>query len=159
MKKVFISILCILCSISLSASDRVILTVASVASDATTYKHYTFAELDEGFEQHSFVTNTPWTDNAYSYSGPKLSDVLEANNVDMSGKFMLQALNDYRAELTEDMIQEAILAVRQDGKPMKIRHKGPIWVMLPLDDRPDLSQHHFYGQMVWQLKAIEYRGK
>jgi hypothetical protein len=49
---------------------------------------------------------------------------------------------------------DVILAVLRDGEVMSVRDKGPIWVIYPMDDYPELQDDVFNGRLVWQLKSI-----
>lgn len=118
------------------------------------------AEFDmamlERLSQRTITTVTPWYPNERAFSGPLLRDVLDAAQV--SGeRARLVALNDYRVEvpLADARQYDVIVARLLDGKPMGVREKGPLFVMYPFDQRPDLRNITYYSRCVWQLKAIE----
>ena len=48
-----------------------------------------------------------------------------------------------------------ILATRQDGKVLTRRNKGPIFIIYPLSDYPDLDQERTHSFMVWQAVRID----
>ena len=66
------------------------------------------------------------------------------------------ALNDFAAELpaSDAYDYEVILAVLRDGEAMSVREKGPIWVIYPMDDHPELQDEAYNDRLVWQLKEI-----
>jgi hypothetical protein len=66
------------------------------------------------------------------------------------------ALNDFSSEvLAADAFEyDVILAVLLNGEPMPVRDKGPIWVIYPMDDNPELHDDIYNDRLVWQLKSI-----
>lgn len=149
------SFLCILLASVVStvaiAGDRIIL---SVITDTDTVE-YSLKKLDT-FTQHTLNTATPWTAR-HQFSGPLLKDVLLKSGEYKDKTVKAYALNDYIVEINQDLLDEyaVILATRKDGKAMRIRDKGPIWIVLPLDQHPELDTRKMHGQMVWQLKKLE----
>jgi hypothetical protein len=47
-----------------------------------------------------------------------------------------------------------ILARQMDGKTMSIRDKGPLFVMYPFDQLPELKTSVYFSRCIWQLHAI-----
>ena len=48
-------------------------------------------------------------------------------------------------------------AFRQNGAVLTVRDKGPLWIVFPRDDYPELNDPRVDLQWVWQLRAIEIR--
>ncbi len=70
---------------------------------------------------------------------------------------LLRALNDYAADIDLSDIEkyQPIVAYWQDGKPMRVRDKGPFWLIYPQSSFPkELNIERYHSQMVWQLKQI-----
>lgn len=155
LRSIYKSFLCIVLAITVAspvlAEDKVILTVVH-GSDSTTYS---LKQLDN-FSQHTIETATPWTAR-HKFSGPLLKDVLLRSGQYKGKTVKAYALNDYIVEINQDLLDNysVVLATRKDGKPMRIRDKGPIWVMLPLDQYPELDNLRTHGQMAWQLMKLE----
>jgi hypothetical protein len=103
------------------------------------------------------VTHTPWDGSAVvTFKGPLIRDILAAAGA-TGTKATVTALNDYKvlipaADFTKDSV---ILATRRNGQPMSVRNKGPLWVIYPLADRPDLDTYETHTKMAWQVKAID----
>jgi hypothetical protein len=57
--------------------------------------------------------------------------------------------------LSDFVVNGAIFATHQDGKPMSVRKLGPIMVIYPFDQREDLKSEVFYGRSIWQVDRIE----
>ena len=66
------------------------------------------------------------------------------------------ALNDYSASVTIENIMkyEPIIAYKMNGKKMKVRNKGPYWLVFNLDKFPEIDNTTFHSQMVWQIGKI-----
>lgn len=111
----------------------------------------------ERMKQRSIRTATPWYDNAREFTGPLLRDVLAAAGVPAVGSARFTALNDYRVEIPLDDARrhDVILARLIDGKPIGVREKGPLFVMYPFDEHPELRTTVHFSRCIWQLKSIE----
>jgi len=150
--------LCFIFSLLLSPlanADKTILTI-EIQTDNGSVSHHFDREALEKMPQTSISTSTPWTKGVHQYSGPTLASLLKALQAEPRA-LRAVALNEYVAELDWPLLQQypAILAINRNGEAMRIRHKGPIWIILPLDDYPELDTNNVQRQMVWQLRKIE----
>lgn len=147
----FSGLLLCLMALSVQGSDKVILTVVI----GETSEQYSLKQLDE-FPQHTFETKTPWTDR-HSFSGPLLKDLIFRSGHVKPKALTARALNNYIVDVDLTLVEKypVLLATRMDGKPMRIRNKGPIWILFPLDQSPELDTMEVHGQMVWQLEILE----
>lgn len=111
--------------------------------------------LLDALPQKSFVTETPWTKGLVKFTGPLLSDVLKAVNASGTNIKAI-ALNDYKVDISvEDAKKYGIILARQmDGKTMTIRDKGPLFVMYPFQEFPELKTSLNYSRCIWQLHSI-----
>ena len=110
----------------------------------------------QALPQHEVVTGNPWVDKPHRYRGPKLADLLAS--VGASGKtVILTALNSFQVSIEWDKVAkyDPILAWQDDGVVMRVRDKGPIWFMLPLDQYPELKRSEYTDMMIWQLDSID----
>lgn len=104
---------------------------------------------------HHIFTSTPWTDGVIDFEGVLISDVLAA--VDAQGTALeATALNDYKVKIDVADLQKypVIIAMSADGKPLTRRDKGPLWVIYPLDDYPEIEHMGKLWNMIWQLNRI-----
>ncbi len=110
----------------------------------------------EALPQTSFTTRTPWYAQPRRFTGPLLRDVLASAGC-QGQTLRLIALNDYRIDIPFDDAQrhDVIVARLLDDKPMGVRDKGPLFVIYPFDDRPELRSALFYSRSAWQLRTIE----
>jgi Uncharacterized protein conserved in bacteria len=132
------------------AVSPVILTITDQAS-----KDFTLAEL-QALPQKTVVTTTPWTDGSHSYTGVLLRDLLDKVGLQHAVKLKATALNDYVTTLAvaDAYKYNVLLALSQDGKLMSRRNKGPIWVIYPLTEHPELDKPTYHSAMIWQLRSI-----
>lgn len=108
--------------------------------------------------QYDFATTTPWHDGRVQFSGVRLSDLMEfLGGKGKNAEFI--ALNDYRSVLPTSDFQEhaPMLAFKKDGEYMTIRDKGPLFVIYPFDDKPELKTEVFFSRSVWQVRSIEFK--
>jgi hypothetical protein len=112
-------------------------------------------------DQRKIVSATPWYSNISEFTGPLLRDVLKASgagaNVNGSGRLRCTALNDYRVEIPLDDVHrfDVVVAHLFNGKPMSVREKGPLFVIYPFDEQPQLRTTTYFSRCIWQLKSIE----
>lgn len=153
------SFLCMLFifSFSLPASEKVLLNVYSVSE--STNKQYTLTQLLQ-LPQHDIDTKLPWTSENNIYTGPYLADVLQAAQV--KGQWLrFDALDYYNVSLNYQSIKKfnPILALKQDGKLLTIRTKGPIWLILPVNQHTELNAAIYNDYMIWHLVKIAVQVK
>jgi hypothetical protein len=114
----------------------------------------------EALPQRTLATATPWYPGARRFTGPLLRDVLASAGLpaDATGHARCVALNDYRVDIPLADLRgfDVVLARLLDGKPMSVRDKGPLFVIYPFDERPELRNSLYYGRCIWQLKSIEW---
>jgi len=104
------------------------------------------------------VTSTAWTEGTPAFEGVLLSKLME--RVGATGKSAVTiALNDYKVEIpVADFAKyPVILAYRMNGELLKIRDKGPLWVVYPQDDHPELKTKETQAKWVWQVKEIRFK--
>lgn len=106
--------------------------------------------------QTAFRARTPWFTAPRHFTGPLLRDILVAAGA-RGTLLRLRALNDYRVDVPWDDAQrnDPIVARLLDGEPMAVRDKGPLFLIYPFDDRPELRSAVFYNRSAWQLRTIE----
>ncbi len=109
--------------------------------------------------QRKILSATPWYSSVSEFTGPLLRDVLKAAGagLDGSGSLRCTALNDYRVEIPLDDVRrfDVVVAHLFNGKPMSVREKGPLFVIYPFDEQPQLRTSTYFGRCIWQLKSIE----
>ncbi|MEN9905237.1 MAG: hypothetical protein RLZZ555_1802 [Pseudomonadota bacterium] len=139
------------------AGEKVVLTVRGSIGRRSAQEQASFdIDMIEALPQHGFSTMTPWYKQPVSFSGPLLRDLLAA--VDAKGSQITAiALNDYKVVIPFDDARrfDVIVATRMDGKPIPVRTKGPLFVIYPFDQSPQLQTVRYHERSIWQLKALE----
>jgi hypothetical protein len=101
------------------------------------------------------TTHTPWTQGEVRFTGVPLSRVLDA--VGASGTTLdAVAINDYQISIPVDDPRRypVLLATRLAGQPLRVRDKGPIWLIYPWTDHPEIDDEEHHARSIWQLKAL-----
>lgn len=101
-------------------------------------------------------TSTPWTEGRPVFEGVLLSDLM--NSVGAQGTVVLAtALNDYRVEipLSDFDRYPVVLAYKMNGEMLKVRDKGPLWIIYPQDEYPELQTKQVQSRWVWQIKELK----
>lgn len=104
------------------------------------------------------TTSTAWTDGTPTFEGVQISKLME--RVGATGKTVVAvALNDYKVEIPVDDFTRypVILAYKMNGEYLKIRDKGPLWIIYPQDEFPALKTKQTQAKWVWQVKALQFK--
>jgi hypothetical protein len=107
-------------------------------------------------EQRSTTANTPWFDGPRDFDGPLATAILDA--VGANGSTMrVIALNDYSANVPIDDARSfpVVFATHLNGEVMSVRDKGPLFLIYPFDEFPDLFNEVYFGRSVWQITQVE----
>lgn len=131
----------------------VILTVAQSGGETWTFDRAMLQSL--GWT--TITTVTSFTVGPQEFSGIPLAALIDATGA--TGMVIeATALNDYRVELpfAHAADHDVFLALDQNGQPMRVRDRGPVWIVYPQDSlRP--ANDRFDTFMVWQLRDIVFR--
>lgn len=109
----------------------------------------------EAMEPVTFETETIWTEGVQSFTGVPLVRLMEAVGAD-ADSLSATAINDYAVQIPRDDWVEGgpIIAFLQNGEPMSVRDKGPLWVVYPYDEVADYQSEVTYSRSIWQLDRI-----
>lgn len=110
----------------------------------------------EALAQRATVTSTPWYDEPHSFEGPLATAILDA--VGAKGDVMrVIALNDYASDvpIADARTFPMVFATHLDGQVMTVRDKGPLFLIYPFDEFPELFNEVYFGRSVWQISRIE----
>lgn len=102
-------------------------------------------------------TFTSFTQGEQVFAGPTLASLLAA--VGATGTTLqATAINDYSVAIPVEHANahDVILAMDRNGAPMRVRDKGPIWVVYPLSES-DAAKQTFDQEMIWQLDRLTVR--
>jgi hypothetical protein len=110
----------------------------------------------ERMPHHRIATSTPWTEGVSAYEGVLMRDLMKELGITGS-TVKLTALNDYQIAIptTDFERYDVLLAYARDGSAMPVRDKGPLWVIYPLDDHPELNGQETHSKMIWQVRRLD----
>ncbi|MCS3429479.1 molybdopterin-dependent oxidoreductase [Klebsiella sp. BIGb0407] len=103
----------------------------------------------------SFETTSPWYNGRTTFEGVSLQKLMDY--VGAKGSVVkVTALNDYTTEIPLSDFKEynVILALKVNGKYMRIRDKGPLFVVYPYDSIPELNNKIYYSRSAWQVNRM-----
>lgn len=103
----------------------------------------------------SFQTTSPWYNGRTTFTGiplQKLMDYVGAKGTVVK----VTAINDYSTVIPLNDFKQynAILALKVNGEYMRIRDKGPLFIVYPYDSMPELNNQIFYSRSAWQVSAM-----
>jgi hypothetical protein len=101
-------------------------------------------------------TSTPWTDGRPVFEGVLMRELLK--RVGATGENVtVIALNNYKVTLPVADFEQypIILAYKMDGHVLKVRDKGPLWIIYPQDEFAELRDKSVHRKWIWQIKEFE----
>ncbi|WP_338464610.1 molybdopterin-dependent oxidoreductase [Franconibacter daqui] len=103
----------------------------------------------------SFQTTSPWYNGHTEFTGiplQKLMDYVGAKGTVVK----VTALNDYTTviPLSDFRKYNVILATKINGEYMRIRDKGPLFIVYPYDSLPELNNQIYYSRSAWQVSIM-----
>ena len=105
-----------------------------------------------------YKVETPWTKGSVLFSGILTRSLM--SYVGAAGKeIFARAIDGYTITipLSDFSDHDTLLALQLDGERMRVRNKGPAWVIYHPDDRPQIPETLNNSRMIWQLKSLEIR--
>ena len=133
----------------------VLLTVTGAISESNAMGEAQFdRSMLESLDWREVQTFTSFTSGEQLFAGPTLASLLEALGVS-SGILTASAINDYTIEIdARDAFEHGvILAMQHNGRNMRVRDKGPIWLIYPSTEE-EAADNLFDAEMIWQLDRI-----
>ncbi|HSA79265.1 MAG TPA: hypothetical protein VLE23_00500 [Geminicoccaceae bacterium] len=137
-------------------AERVILTVAGAIARTNSPGQ---AEFDHAMLEQIGTTRlrtwTPWTEGEPEFEGVLARQLMAALGATGTAVRAV-ALNDFESTipLADFDRYPVLLATRIDGKRLEVRDKGPIWIVYPWSDHPELDDLPTRRKSVWQLTSL-----
>lgn len=141
------------------SADRVILTVTGALANADGSGRIEFdLSALERLGLSKLTTWTPWTDGDVEFEGVLARRLMGAVGA-RGSEVEVRALNDYEEviPIKDFDTYDVLLALRMNGQLMRVRDKGPIWIVYPWSDHPELDDFATREKSVWQLNALHVR--
>lgn len=103
----------------------------------------------------NFQTTSPWYNGRTTFTGismQKLMDYVGAKGTVVK----VTALNDYTTviPLSDFKNYNVILAFKINGEYMRVRDKGPFFIVYPYDSLPELNNQIYYSRSAWQVSRM-----
>lgn len=139
---------------SVQRKDDTVLMIQTTANSGCDHTvQLTESEL-LALPQQQFKTHHNWAEEAETFSGPLLEDVLKVACGEAT-KINMKALNDYAIDVDFTIAKslKPIVAHSVNGTRLSVREKGPLWIMVPSDDLKIVSKE-LDGMLIWQLSDI-----
>ena len=135
------------------AKERVVLTINS----DTVIASFSIKQL-EALPHSTIKTVTHWTEGMQTFEGVLLSTLVKNHQI-KTNSLKAYALNNYSVDIPVSDLSKypVLLAYKHNDNYIKIRNKGPLWVIYPLSDYPELNLPHINNRWIWQLKRIELK--
>ncbi len=107
--------------------------------------------------QTTVVTENEFSDGKVSYRGPLVRDVLARGGLGTVDSVKMTAANDYYVDIPTSDFREydVIFAMEANGERLSRREKGPLWLMYPMSDHPELKDPLYTRRLIWQVVRIE----
>jgi hypothetical protein len=132
-----------------SAADQSILTLR-LSDKVINLSHEDMLE----FTPIEHTMSNKWIEKKTTYTGVKLSAILEKYKI-TNEWLQMTALDGYSVELPiVDADKGAFIAYLIDGKQIKIRDKGPLWLLYPSSENRALDSELYHNRSIWQLRTI-----
>lgn len=112
-------------------------------------------EMLKALGTRSITTPNPFETGIHTFEGVLIRDLLKA--VQAKGTRLVAVAHDgYTVEVPiEDTAKYPVmLAMIWNGKEMKIRNRGPLWIIYPIGQYPELIHQKYSARSVWQLKRL-----
>jgi hypothetical protein len=160
LRRPFLVLVCTLVMSAWVAAGQPAVSSEAILSVSGSHPAAVQVDLDqaalEQMPHYRITTSTPWTEGVSAYEGVLMRDLMKELGITGS-TIKLTALNDYQITIpTADFEQyDVLLAYARDGKAMPVRDKGPLWVIYPLDDHPELNGQETHAKMIWQVRRLD----
>lgn len=136
------------------AEGRVILTVSGIHAETGDAVEVDLSLQNiAALESEVLRTTTLWTVGEIDFKGVRLEKLFALLNIVQPAHVRCTALNEYQIDLPMGDARKAkvLMAYAQNGAFMRIRDKGPLWIVYPRNSGIlDAAQ-----KMIWQLRRVE----
>jgi hypothetical protein len=100
------------------------------------------------------ATHSPFLEGEQTFAGVPAVAFLARLGVE-DGTLHAEALDGYSVSIpvSEIHAHDALLAMEHGGRPMRVRNRGPIWLIFPMTAE-QAAAGDGEGRMIWQLRQI-----
>ncbi len=100
-------------------------------------------------------TTTHFTKGSQHFEGVRLGKVLGTVGA-RGNKITVKALDGYSVDIPMEDVEhfKVFLAMKWNGEIMRVRNKGPIWIIYPISQFPETNNEIYSARSVWQLISM-----
>ncbi|MDM0116779.1 molybdopterin-dependent oxidoreductase [Variovorax sp. J22R133] len=140
-----------------SCPTDALLEIAGAVKSNSPRGSFLFSEKDLlKLKTVTLTTATAWTPRS-EFVGPELSTVLQAAGVPATAKEMrFYAIDAYEITIsTGDLVKyRPVMAHTQNGQRLEVATRGPVFLVYPRDQYPELTAIKGQAQFVWMVCKI-----
>ncbi len=109
----------------------------------------------EALGSSKLKTSSAWTVGEPEFEGALARDLLDLVGAE-GAAVTASALNDYVVTVPLEELRRypVMLALKMNGEHLKIKDKGPIWIVYPRDQHKELQDSLTDKKWVWQLYKL-----
>lgn len=139
-----------------SAAEPILTVQVKNAGKDVETTHFSREDL-LALHQFTLTTANDFVDGKPRFEGPLMRDLIAAVSGQHTEVARLFAENDYTVKIStqEFLDYDVVLALTQDGKRLSLRDMGPIWLIYPMSDHPELADPSNNNKLIWQLVRVE----
>jgi hypothetical protein len=114
----------------------------------------------EKLPRKTIKTTTRWTEGEQAFEGVAVTALLEflgahGNSIEAIG---LDGYATPTMPVSDLQKYGVILALKKNGEYLQVKDKGPIWMIYPVDDFPELQQDLLTQyKLIWHLRTLVVR--
>jgi hypothetical protein len=103
----------------------------------------------------ALTTRTPWYDSDVRFEGVLARDLMEYAGA-VQGEASIAAIDGsaIKIPLADFAANNAIFAYRADGTDLTVATRGPLFLVYPFDDKPELANETYYSRCIGQIARI-----
>ena len=138
-------------------NGQVILTIRGQIGNANSENG---AEFDramlEALPMVEFVTSSPFLNGETRFRGVPMIDLMRFVGA-KGDTLQAVALDLYEADIPISDFETygVILALEMNGEKLRVRSRGPAWIMYPISSNPEqLDNEIIHSRCVWQLTTL-----
>ncbi len=101
-------------------------------------------------------TSHSWADKPTVFEGIPAARLLAAVGA-TGARIKAVAINNYAIELEAAELRKypVVLAMKADGTELRRRDRGPLWIVYPRDQFPELKDEKHNFKWIWQLRSLD----
>lgn len=109
----------------------------------------------ESLGLHTLRTVNPFVEGEQVFEGVLLADLLALVGA-QGATIVARALDGYTIDIpvSDATDYPVIVALKWNGEYMRVRSKGPLWVIYPVSDYTELNSEKYSSRSIWQLNHM-----